>query len=78
MAEEGTLPSDVAARIRHKLIEKFEVAQTLQMHNDSSDYWDNALRYPLGFQCATLVLRCRCPFHACTDSTVSARSTFLE
>jgi hypothetical protein len=55
MAEEGTLPPNVAARIQEKLIEKFELAETLQMHIDAPDYWDNSLRYaPFFLQCAAL------------------------
>jgi hypothetical protein len=63
MAEEGALPADVAARIQQKLVDRFDLAETFQMDNSSSDYWDNTLRYGLGLQCVA-----RAPRSCCSSS----------
>lgn len=55
MEEEGLVPPDVIAVILEKFNARLEFARSLQMHNQSVDYWESALRFGFAFGCVVFL-----------------------
>ena len=49
MAEEGLVPPDVMAVMLEKFNASLKFAHSLQMQNESLDYWQSALQFGFGF-----------------------------